>query len=64
MPDDKKKKKKNVSNTTGGAKSGIKEPKGSKNQVFEVPSTSSKQSRVNEDGKKIKKVTGQSKKNK
>lgn len=66
IQDDKKAKKvkKNTGSTTGGAKGTTKEPKGNKVQVFEVPSTSSKQSRTNDDGKKMKKVTGQSKKNK
>ena len=66
MQDDKKtklKKKTNPTNT-GGGKGVAKDSKGSKVQVFEVPSTSSKQSRTNDDGKKLKKVSGQSKKNK
>jgi hypothetical protein len=64
--DDKKTKgkKKNNTNTTGGTKSTAKDQKGGKAQVFEVPSTSSKQSRTNEEGKKLKKASGQSKKNK
>ena len=63
--DKKGKNKKKGSNATGGTKANVKDKQAGKNQGFEVPSTSSKQTRGNDnEGKKIKKATGQTKKTK
>ena len=59
--DKKGKNKKKGTNTTGGNKTNVKDKNG-KNQGFDVPSTSSKQTRNNDEGKKIKKASGQTKK--
>lgn len=59
-----KNKKKGNANATSGTKVVVKEPKIKQTMGFEVPSTSSKQSRVTEEVKKSKKSGGQTKKNK
>jgi hypothetical protein len=59
-----KNKKKAAANDKSGTKTNVKEPKVKQVMGFEVPSTSSKQSRVTDEAKKSKKSGGQNKKNK